>query len=150
MRAGRPSMPDQRSLSPNRFVDVLLLTLVAGSGDALGYLNLGKVFTSNMTGNVVLMGIALSEGRGNDTGRSLFALLAFVVGNCCGAWLCSRLSPKKSPRFAVTVVIGCEAGLLLAYALLSAFLPPGRQLTLTYPLIALLAASMGLQAAAVY
>ncbi len=143
-------MPDQSSLSPHRFVDVLLLTLVAGSADAIGYLELGRVFTSNMTGNVVLLGIALSEGRGADTGRSLFALLAFIFGNCCGAWLCARLGSAKASRFSVTVVFACEAGLLLLYALVSALLPPGRQLAVGYPLIALLAASMGLQAAAVY
>jgi uncharacterized membrane protein YoaK (UPF0700 family) len=143
-------MPDQRALSPHRFTDVLLLTLVAGSADALGYLNLGKVFTSNMTGNVVLMGIAVSEGRGNDTGRSFFALLAFIAGNCLGAWLCSRLEQKMTSRNAVNAAIGGEACLLLIYALLSCFLPPDQQLANCYPLIALLAASMGLQAAAVY
>jgi uncharacterized membrane protein YoaK (UPF0700 family) len=143
-------MPDQHSQSPNRLLDILLLTLVAGGSDALGYLNLGKVFTSNMTGNIVLLGIAVSEGRGNDTGRSLFALFSFIVGNCIGAWLCGRLVRKNTSRFAVTAVISCEAGLLLIYALLSAWLPPGRHLTVIYPLIALLGASMGLQAAAVY
>jgi uncharacterized membrane protein YoaK (UPF0700 family) len=143
-------MPDQRALSPHRFVDVLLLTLVAGSADALGYLNLGKVFTSNMTGNVVLMGISVSEGRGSDTGRSLFALLAFIVGNSLGAWLCFQLEKRRSPRGAVTAALGCEAVLLLIYALFSCFLPPDRQLANCYPFIALLAASMGLQAAAVY
>lgn len=143
-------MPDQHSHSPNRFLDIFLLTLVAGSADALGFLNLGKVFTSNMTGNVVLMGIALSEGRGNDTSRSLFALFAFIIGNCIGAWLCSRLVQRHSSRFTVTTVIACEAGLLLLYALLSALPAPDRQPSTVYSLIALLAASMGLQAAAVY
>lgn len=143
-------MSDRPKHPSNHSLDILLLTLVAGSADALGYLNLGKVFTSNMTGNVVLMGIALSEGRGADTGRSLFALLAFIIGNCLGAWFCSRLRGKETSPASITGVIALEATMLLAYALLSALSPPVRQLTLAYPLIALLGLSMGLQAAAVY
>jgi uncharacterized membrane protein YoaK (UPF0700 family) len=143
-------MSDQLKLPPKHPSEILLLTLVAGSADALGYLNLGKVFTSNMTGNVVLMGIALSEGRGSDTGRSLFALLAFIVGNSIGALLCSRFFRKDSPASILTAVISLEAILLLTFAAFSTVLPPEGQLEMAYPLIALLGASMGLQAAAVY
>ena len=143
-------MADQLKVPPKHPTEILLLTLVAGGADALGYLSLGKVFTSNMTGNVVLMGIALSEGRGVDTGRSLFAFLAFVVGNGLGALLCSRFFRKDSPAAIITAVMGVEALLLLAFAVFSALLSPGRQLEMAYPLIALLGASMGLQAAAVY
>jgi uncharacterized membrane protein YoaK (UPF0700 family) len=144
------NLPDQSPHSPHRFLDILLLTLVAGSADALGYLNLGKVFTSNMTGNVVLMGISVSEGRGADTGRSHLALLAFVVGNCAGAWLCHRFARKDSSTSAVTIVIALEALLLVTFALTPTLLPPDSELRFAYTLIALLAASMGLQAAAVY
>ena len=129
---------------------MILLTLAAGSADALGYLSLGKVFTSNMTGNVVLMGIALSEGRGNDTGRSLFALFAFIVGNCFGAWICSRVGPRTNATRDVTITIGCEAALLLAYAVCPFFVSPGHLASFGYALIALLGLSMGLQAAAVF
>jgi uncharacterized membrane protein YoaK (UPF0700 family) len=143
-------MSDRPKHSSNHPLDILLLTLVAGSADALGYLNLGKVFTSNMTGNVVLMGIALSEGRGTDTGRSLFAFLAFIVGNCLGAWISTRVDQKEISSASLTGVIGMEAVILMAYAFLSALLPPERQLEIAYPLIALLGLSMGLQSAAVY
>jgi len=143
-------MPDRPKHSSNHPLDILLLTLVAGSADALGYLNLGKVFTSNMTGNVVLMGIAVSEGRGADTGRSLFAFLAFIVGNCLGAWFCSHATGKEVSRASLTGVLGIEATMLLAYAVLSSLLPVERQLVFAYQLIALLGLSMGLQAAVVY
>jgi uncharacterized membrane protein YoaK (UPF0700 family) len=41
-----------------RVRDGLLLTLTAaaGSADAVSYLGLGRVFTANMTGNLVLLG----------------------------------------------------------------------------------------------
>jgi len=38
--------------------DLLALSVVAGSADAAGFMGVGLVFTSNMTGNLVLLGIA--------------------------------------------------------------------------------------------
>jgi uncharacterized membrane protein YoaK (UPF0700 family) len=38
---------------------VLLLTGAAGYVDAVSYLLLGRVFTANMTGNTVLLGLAI-------------------------------------------------------------------------------------------
>ena len=40
---------------------VLLLTAAAGYVDAVSYLALGRVFTANMTGNTVLLGLALVQ-----------------------------------------------------------------------------------------
>ena len=42
---------------------LLLLTLVAASVDAISYLGLGHVFTAMMTGNTVLLGLALAQGE---------------------------------------------------------------------------------------
>jgi uncharacterized membrane protein YoaK (UPF0700 family) len=39
-----------------------LLCLIAGFVDAVGYIDLGHVFTANMTGNTVLLGVALANG----------------------------------------------------------------------------------------
>jgi hypothetical protein len=41
-------------------IALLVLTLVTGLVDAVSYLGLGHVFTANMTGNVVLLGFAVS------------------------------------------------------------------------------------------
>ncbi len=38
---------------------VVLLAIVAGFSDALGYVGLGRVFTANMTGNTILLGLAI-------------------------------------------------------------------------------------------
>ena len=43
---------------------ILILAWAAGSLDAIGYLGLGHVFTANMTGNAVLLGLALGQGYG--------------------------------------------------------------------------------------
>src|ERR1700677_2760829 len=129
-------------------VDLILLTLVAGSADAAGYLALGKVFTANMTGNIVLLGIAVSEGHFSDSSRALFSLLAFIVGTCAGGWITQRIPHKKPWTSLVTEALLFEAALLIAYAILSLLIPKERQLDYAYPLIGLLGLSMGLQSAA--
>ena len=40
-----------------------MLTAAAGSTDAISYLGLGRVFTANMTGNLVLLGVAIGQGQ---------------------------------------------------------------------------------------
>jgi len=40
------------------------LTAVSGIVDAVSYLGLGRVFTANMTGNVVLLGFAIAGAPG--------------------------------------------------------------------------------------
>ena len=49
--------------APSKTKTSLLLTLAFAAGyvDALGYLGLGGVFTANMTGNTVLLGILLAH-----------------------------------------------------------------------------------------
>ena len=130
--------------------DLVLLSIAAGSADAAGYLGLGKVFTANMTGNIVLMGIALSEGKTGDTSRSLFALLAFVVGTCLGGWMCRDVPPRRGWAPQITHVILLEAGLILAYAAWWMHIAPAQHIDLVYPYIALLGLAMGLQGAAAF
>jgi uncharacterized membrane protein YoaK (UPF0700 family) len=48
--------------------------------DAASYLALGRVFTANMTGNAVLLGVALARSSGTDATRSGAALGGFVSG----------------------------------------------------------------------
>jgi uncharacterized membrane protein YoaK (UPF0700 family) len=63
---------------------LLALAFAAGSVDALSYLGLGRVFTANMTGNTVLLGVAVAEGGGSDAVRALIALGGFCVGGVVG------------------------------------------------------------------
>ena len=126
----------------------MLLSMAAGSADAAGYLGLGKVFTANMSGNVVLLGIAVSEGRNEDTWRTLFALLAFIAGTCLGGWLCRGVTKKEQWTTQITAVIACEAVLLLIHAICSACIAPDQRALFVYPFIALLGLSMGLQGSA--
>src|SRR5271154_686427 len=64
---------------------VLLLAWAAGSVDAIGFLGLNHVFTANMTGNTVLLGLALGEGRGLAAWSNVIALISFGLGVAFGA-----------------------------------------------------------------
>lgn len=53
-----------RSSITERDAMLVLLSLAAGCVDAVSYLGLNHVFTANMTGNTVLLGIALGQAQG--------------------------------------------------------------------------------------
>lgn len=59
---------------------MLALTLSTGVIDAVGYLGLDRVFTGNMTGNVVILGMALVSGTGLPILGPAVALAGFMFG----------------------------------------------------------------------
>ena len=96
---------------------VVTLAVVSGATDAIGLLVLGGAFTSVMTGNMVLLGVAASSTDGTLAASAGFSILAF----CAGAALGSRLagSAQKSdgvwPR-PVTVGLAVEFVFIAGYA----------------------------------
>src|SRR5271154_5403250 len=64
---------------------VLLLAWAAGGVDAIGFLGLNHVFTANMTGNTVLLGLTLGQGRGLAAWPNVIALVGFGLGVALGA-----------------------------------------------------------------
>ncbi|WP_432492313.1 DUF1275 family protein [Kineococcus gypseus] len=59
---------------------MLVLTFSTGIVDAVGYLGLDRVFTANMTGNVVILGMALTGAEDLPVLGPLLALAAFLLG----------------------------------------------------------------------
>ena len=114
-------------------LQALLLTLVAGLADAVGFLTMGGIFAANMTGNTVLAGVALADGHWELAGSRFIPLFAFFFGA-----MLARLLLRLTHKAAVPLLL--EATLLAA----AGFLPIGRELEL---MIAVLA--MGLQASAI-
>src|SRR5713226_3247017 len=96
---------------------ILLLTWVAGSVDAIGYLGLGHVFTANMTGNIVLMGLALGQGHGFAALRSMVALGGFVFGATVAAIFVERGSRREEWPIGVTDALVVEWVILWLFAL---------------------------------
>jgi len=91
--AAPPSSP---SSSPSSSLPRLLLLLSATTGlvDAASVLGLGKVFTANMTGNVVFLGFAAAGTPGFKVIPSVLALLAFMAG----AWGAGHLARAHAGR----------------------------------------------------
>lgn len=125
------------------------LSLAAGCVDAVGYLGLGQVFVANMTGNTVLLGLAIGQADGRDVLQSGTALGGFVLGVAVGAAIVERGPERAIWTPAVTAAFGLEFVVLGAFAagwLLDGSEPSG---VAVYPLIVLSALAMGVQSAAV-
>ncbi|MEU7576183.1 YoaK family protein [Streptomyces sp. NPDC041068] len=123
-------------------LSLVLVTLTAVSGlvDAICYLGLGRVFTANMTGNVVVIGFALAGAPGFSVTGSLVSLSAFLVGAVAAGRLALAFRGRHRVPWVRTAVWG-EA-LLLAIATVVAFASDG---TPPYPVIVLVALAMGLR-----
>jgi len=80
---------------------LLGMTVVTGLVDAVSFLSLGRVFTANMTGNIVLLAFATAHVSGLSIARSLTALLSFLVGAVLGGRVMARSSADSQIRFAV-------------------------------------------------
>jgi uncharacterized membrane protein YoaK (UPF0700 family) len=63
---------------------LLGMTAVTGLVDAVSFLSLGRVFTANMTGNIVLLAFATAHVPGLSIARSLMALLAGRIAETNG------------------------------------------------------------------
>ena len=129
-----------------RLVAVLVgLTVVTGIVDAASFLGLGRVFTANMTGNIVLLGFAVAGAQELSVSRSGVALVGFAAGSVFGA----RFVPWRgtAPEQLKAAMIA-EAALLLAAAFMS--VDSGALETFAvHAAIAVTAAAMGLRPAVV-
>jgi len=140
------SLNEQYSLP--RFL--LVLTFVTGIVDAVSVLGLGRVFTANMTGNVVFLGFAAAGVSEFSIARSLTALAAFLAGAVLGGRLGSRMAEPGRLRWLRTAA-ACEAALLVVAGLASiGFNLASAPLTLhLHALIVVTAVAMGLRNATV-
>lgn len=97
-----------------------------------------------MTGNTVLLGIALAQLRMDAAARSGLALAGFFAGAGLAAWLVERDRSSHPWPAAVTAALALEGLVLAAFALGGALrMPPAW-------LIVFSAVAMGMQSAAVY
>lgn len=91
-----------------------LLAATAGGIDAISYLAMGEVFTAAMTGNTVLLGIALGQGEVLTALRSAMALLGFMVGAVLGAAIVGGGDAAAGRTRAVRIALAIEAAILIA------------------------------------
>jgi uncharacterized membrane protein YoaK (UPF0700 family) len=140
----------KRSSNRTQSILILFLVWVAGSVDALSYLGLGNVFTANMTGNMVLFGLAIGQGHMAAALRSLFALGGFGLGVAVGAVIVRRNSKTAGWTSAVTVALCLELAVLACLMAAWHFLHLLRhEESILHLLIVLSATAMGIQTATV-
>lgn len=83
----------------------LLLSAAAGFVDALGYFDLGQVFTANMTGNTVLLFAALGRADWPQSLAYCAAVAAFTLGAVAGSLLKRWSGRAAVPLFVVAAII---------------------------------------------
>jgi uncharacterized membrane protein YoaK (UPF0700 family) len=121
----------------------VLLAFASGTTDVFGLLALSGVFTSAITGNTALLGIAIGQGQFGAALRSFAALAGFLTGVAAGAL--PRDTGRRTALFRILAIevlcLGSCAAIWGAWSDLDKSMA-------VYGLILLSAAGMGVQSAA--
>ena len=91
---------------------LLVLTAATGAVDGVSYLALDRVFTGNMTGNVLFIGFGLAGADDIPVLNNLVALLTFLLGAALGSRLTRTGTdgPVRLPRASTRVLLGTTVG----------------------------------------
>ncbi|MFV0632533.1 YoaK family protein [Demequina sp.] len=123
---------------------MLALTFSTGIIDAVGYLGLDRVFTGNMTGNVVILGMGLTGVDDLPVVGPVLALAGFMAGAAIGGRTLRSFDAGWSPK--TTVLFSLVSTVLVACAIV-AFVDESPTEPLALAVTTALGAAMGLQAA---
>lgn len=144
------SLPSNTRPTLLKRILALLLTFAAGVVDIVGYLALYHTFTAHMTGTTVHLGNSLIEGHWPEAIMAGSVVGAFMVGSILGRTII-EIGARNHFRSIASITLGLEALLLLAFIPLAvhslAVHGSGESSSTTAPLLAMLAAAMGLQTA---
>jgi uncharacterized membrane protein YoaK (UPF0700 family) len=137
------TQPPASSAAPLPWL-LLLLSVTTGLVDAISVLGLGKVFTANMTGNIVFLGFAASGAAGFKIAPYLVAISAFLVGAAVAGRTGKALADRNLRRWLLTSA-SIEAVLLWVAAIFAVGLDiaAGTPEPNVYAIIALTALAMG-------
>jgi len=154
------SATTSRSAAATRDVLLVALTLTTGAVDGTAFLMLGRVFSSVITGNLVLLGVAAGDHAGSPALHAAIALAGYCAGVAVGApiaardwrlpWFPAGVSGAAWP-VSVTVTLLAELSLLITFCVTWELTPGPRRSTgaVQLALLVLLSAAMGMQSAAV-
>ena len=120
-----------------------LLTWIAGFVDAVGFVSLGGIYTANMSGNSVAIGIRTAAQNWPEMLHRLWPVAVYVAG----LLLCRLLlefGARQQIRAIASVAFAGEVALLVPACLASS----AQAAAAAYLYIALLALAMGIQNAA--
>lgn len=150
----RPTI-EKLNVSPvdTRVRDLLLdgLTFSSGAVDAISFLQLGKVFTAFMTGNIAFLGLRVADAGGPGWSAIIAAMAAFAVGVYLGTLIVNSKGDGTSgvwPR-RVTVALGLSLIGHVGFQILWLAVGGHPSTDVANWLIVLWGVTMGMQSAAV-
>jgi uncharacterized membrane protein YoaK (UPF0700 family) len=124
---------------------LLALTFTTGIVDAVSYLGLGRVFSANMTGNVVLLGFGIVGSGGLPIVGPMVSLGAFLLGAGTGGLLGSKLGHRHAVH--VSTALTLQAALIAGATVLAAAIDVHAGSASGDVVIGALAVAMGIQTA---
>ncbi len=135
-----------------RDVLIVVLAFVAGFVDALSIIGLGGVFASVMTGNTILLGLAIARAEPLSASLSAIAIAAYVGSLAIGIGIAESSTKRPGTTWPpeATKIFLSEFLLLLGLAITGVFVRHASTSSQMDVLIALAAASMGMQSAGFY
>jgi uncharacterized membrane protein YoaK (UPF0700 family) len=112
------SMPRADVTARARDLAAVLLAVVSGATDAIGFVALGGAFTSVMTGNMVLLGIGAAQGDRSLATNAAGAIGCYILGCVAGTRLAGTASDDgRTWPPSVTRALAVEAAVILAFAI---------------------------------
>lgn len=140
-------MSQSVSRDPARVHVGLMLALTAATGivDAAGFLGLNRVFTGNITGSVVILGMGLAGAGGLPVAGPAVALLSFLVGALVAGRVLRPIESGWTSRS--TMLFGAVGVSVLLVALLVFLTDRSPSGALALGVTAVLAVAMGVQIA---
>jgi uncharacterized membrane protein YoaK (UPF0700 family) len=139
------------SPGPARGGMLVVLAVAAGCVDAISYLGLGGVLTAAMTGNTILLGIAVGQGEFPTAARACTALAGFMLGAILASAATAH-SARHAWSRAVTAAFALELVVLVVLAL--GWLAVGDRATQNsaylFSLVAAAGIALGIQSATVH
>jgi uncharacterized membrane protein YoaK (UPF0700 family) len=134
----------------SRDAALIALTVLTGATDAIAFLSLGGVFTSVMTGNMVLLGVGIGRGELGTITHTLVALTGYLVGAIAGGAVAGKPRPGDLlwPRV-LTLCLCAELALYVLYSVLWWRTGDDPSPAMRSLLLCLLATALGLQSSAV-
>lgn len=142
--------PPARPSAPPLIWLLLLLSVTTGLVDAVSVLGLGKVFTANMTGNIVFLGFAVVGTPGFHFTPSLSAMLFFLAGAVLAGQIGRAQSGKPLRRWLLLAAMIEALSLWLAAIIATEFdIASQSPRPALYAIIALTALAMGFRNATI-
>jgi uncharacterized membrane protein YoaK (UPF0700 family) len=146
--------PGQQALT----LIAIALTFASGAADVASFTRLGDVFTSVMTGNIVLWGLAAARGSLTLFSHTAVAIAGYIAGVAASTWIAHgfRVADPGEDQDQVATLPDHVMRALLAELTLLAGFAAGWEVSgaspagwAQYCLLAVLAAAMGVQSSAV-